>query len=185
MTATLESKPEVRRGLSSAEHRFPPWLLNTGFVFALAVAAACLILSSWYLFTFLKATNAAIEGLLQNAQQNPNLPTTVTQLGIVARTVMARFALLSCGVSVGMGFGFLGFALFLVGIKGEMDVEAQKENAQIKIARMAPGVFVIMCAVILIAICITFRTEYDFKGQESIQSVPQDLPVPRPSPDKP
>jgi hypothetical protein len=139
------------RGISSAtpapppEVRFPQALLNIGFGFALAVAAECLTLSAWYLFTFLQATNSGVESVLRNALQS-STPTSVIQLSILARTAMARFALLSCGVCVGMGFGFLGFALFLLGIKGEMDVEARHENAQIKAARMAPGVFVMLCA---------------------------------------
>jgi hypothetical protein len=165
----------------SSEVRFPQVLLNIGFLFALTVAAACLVMSSWYLFTFLEATNSGVESVLRTAQERPETPATVTQLGILARTAMARFALLSCGVSVGMGFGFLGFALFLLGIKGEMDVAAQSENAKIKIARMAPGVFVILCASVLIAVCITFRTEYEFKGAETTQTpAPPDVVPPAP-----
>ena len=148
-----------------SEARFPHALLNVGFGFALAVAAACLTLSAWYLFTFLQATNSGVESVLRSALQT-STPTSVIQLSILARTAMARFALLSCGVCVGMGFGFLGFALFLLGIKGEMDVEAQHENAQIKVARMAPGVFVILCATVLIGVCITFRTQYEWGGGE-------------------
>jgi hypothetical protein len=157
------------RGISSAtpapppEVRFPQALLNIGFGFALAVAAACLTLSAWYLFTFLQATNSGVESVLRSALQS-STPTSVIQLSILARTAMARFALLSCGVCVGMGFGFLGFALFLLGIKGEMDVEARHENAQIKAARMAPGVFVMLCATVLIGVCITFRTQYEWGG---------------------
>jgi len=147
--------------------RFPQRLLNLGFLFALTVAAACLVLSGAYLFVFLQATNSGVEDILRSALEEPRTPASVIQLGILARTAMASFALLSCGVCVGMGFGFLGFALFLLGIKGEMDVEAQHEKAQIKVARMAPGVFVILCATILIGVCVTFRTEYNFNGGET------------------
>jgi len=180
--------------LADPAPRFPQILLNTGFIFALVVAGACLTVSTWYLFTFLQATNSAIEGVLRTAQDRPETPATVTQLGILARTAMARFALLSCGVSVGMGFGFLGFALFLLGIKGEMEVSAQNEAANVKFARMAPGVFVILCASVLIAVCITFRTEYEFKGGETqskpdasvtVQGDPITLPAATPSAAKP
>ena len=147
---------------------FPQVLLNVGFICALLVAAACLVFSSWYLFTFLGATNAGIESLLQTALRDPNTSPGVIQLSILARTAMARFALLSCGVSVGMSFGFLGFALFLLGIKGEMDVSARHEDNRIKIARMAPGVFVILCATVLIGVCAaSFRAEYEFRGGET------------------
>lgn len=174
----------------SSEARFPQALLNVGFGFALAVAAACLTLSAWYLFTFLQATNSGVESVLRSALQT-STPTSVIQLSILARTAMARFALLSCGVCVGMGFGFLGFALFLLGIKGEMDVEAQHEKAQIKVARMAPGVFVILCATVLIGVCITFRTQYEWGGgepanaQSPAASAPDSLPKLAPGETKP
>jgi hypothetical protein len=177
-TELLEaSRASDQAPASLAQARFPQFLLNLGFVFALIVAAACLTMGSWYLFTFLQATNSAVEGVLRTAQERPETPATVTQLGILARTAMARFALLSCGVTVGMGFGFLGFALFLLGIKGEMEVDIKHDNAYAKIARMAPGVFVILCASVLIAVCITFRTEYEFSGAESTQTPPQARPA--------
>jgi hypothetical protein len=163
--------PAMRSSL--AEARFPQWLLNVGFCTALVIATVCLILSASYLFTFLQATNSGVETLLRNAL-NTSTPTSVIQLSILARTAMARFALLSCGVCVGMGFGFLGFALFLLGIKGEMDVEARHEQANVKIARMAPGVFVILCATILVALCVTFRTQYEWSAGETTE---QEQPV--------
>ena len=177
MSSTVEAlhRTAAQEGQKSGpdlEARFPQRLLNLGFLFALTVAAACLVLSGAYLFTFLRATNSGVEDILRSALAE-DTPANVIQLGILARTAMARFALLSCGVCVGMGFGFLGFALFLLGIKGEMDVEAQHERAQIKVARMAPGVFVILCATILIGVCITFRTEYNFNGQSTVVSTPR------------
>jgi len=190
-----ETSAEARESLGVApseatEARFPQALLNFGFGFALFLAAACLTLSGWYLFTFLQATNSGVENLLRSALDNSTSP-SVIQLSILARTAMARFALLSCGVCVGMGFGFLGFALFLLGIKGEMDVDAQHEKAQIKVARMAPGVFVILCATILIGVCVTFRTQYEWGGAEAggaqgqTGAAPSNLPKVFPSETKP
>jgi len=119
--------------------RFSQKMLDIGFGAALVLASLCLLMSAWYLFRFLSATNTGIAALLENPSAL-STDQTVLQLAINSRVVMTRFALLSCGVFVGMAFGFLGFALFLMGIKGEMDVSAQAESYTIKIARMSPGV---------------------------------------------
>jgi len=151
----------LRNGAADRATRFPQALLNVGFAFALVLAGACLLGSFWYLFSFLNAANTAVERLLTAAAEHPETSRpTVLYLSIVAKTGMTKYALLSCGVSVGMAFGFLGFALFLIGIKGEMDVEAKSEQYSLKLARLAPGVFVIFCAAVLIGVCVTQKVEY-------------------------
>ena len=194
-TLDTDSTDSLRIAHPPSDIRFPQTILNVGFAFALVLAASCLVVSGVYLFTFLRATNSGIEGVLRTAIEQPGVSADVVRLGILARTAMARFALLSCGVCVGMGFGFLGFGLFLLGIKGEMDVSAQHEQSQVKIARMAPGIFVILCATILIGVCITFRAEFDFGSGatnaatgESRQQTPQEssgLPIQSPGESKP
>jgi hypothetical protein len=141
---------------------FSQTILNIGFGVALVLAAACLALGAVYLYMFLKSTNAGIDQLLTNtANQVSN---EVLYIAINARLVMARVALLSCGVFVGMSFGFLGFALFLLGIKEEMNVDAGSEGYSVKIARMSPGVFVILCATILIGVCISRQTPFSYEN---------------------
>jgi hypothetical protein len=49
-------------------------------------------------------------------------------VAMTARLTMADVGLNSCGVFAGLSLGFLGFALFLLGIKGEMDVRASSER---------------------------------------------------------
>jgi hypothetical protein len=128
---------------------------------ALMLAAACLALSGMYLFHFLADTNSAVEGLVAEAKTR-QISEAVMELAINSRLAIARLALLSCGVFVGMSFGFLGFALFLIGIKGEMDVQGKTEQVSVKIARMSPGVFVLFVASILIGICVTHSTSFEF-----------------------
>lgn len=148
--------------------RFSRRILNAGFVVALVLAAICLLASIVYLASFLYSTQAAIDSMIEKASST-NVNFNILELAINARMVTARIALLSCGITVGMSFGFLGFALFLIGVEGEMDVEAQQEEYRVKIARMAPGVFVILCATALIAICATRSTPFSYTRTPSEQ----------------
>lgn len=129
-------------------------------------------MSGIYLFKFLNTTSVGIEQLLQNASsglQRETLP-----IAINARLVMARVGLLSCGVLVGLSFGFLGFGLFLLGVRKEMDVAAQYENYQLKLARVSPGVLVIICATILIGVCVTHVTPFSY-GTAEVRPAPTEI----------
>jgi hypothetical protein len=151
--------------LPPASNVFPPWLLNTGFIFALILAFICLAASVWYLSYFLISTSNGVEAILSNPDAALNASQARFELAIQARTVMARLALLSCGTFVGMSLAFLGFALFLLGVKGEMDAEGAVESYSVKLARLSPGVFVILCASILIGVCSTQRIRFDYERQ--------------------
>lgn len=152
------------------EGRFSQKVLNAGFFAALVLAGVCLVGSMVYLASFLYSTQAAMDDILTKAATT-NVNFYLVELAVNARMVTARIALLSCGITVGMSFGFLGFALFLIGVKGEMDVEAQNEKYSVKIARMAPGGFVILCAVVLIAVCVTRSTPFSYTRTPAPQQV--------------
>ena len=84
----------------------------------------------------------------------------------VSLTAERRLSLLSTGIFVAMSFGFLGFALFLIQAKGDVDVDLEKtanesgSSYKLKLARLSPGLFVILCATVIIIVCVTFRIEY-------------------------
>lgn len=164
---------------AAPESKFSEKLLNVGFGFALVLAILCLVFSALYLNSFLNSTTNAIEGLVNSANANPALQHNLS-VTINARLVITRVALQSCGVFVGMAFGFLGFALFLIGIKGEIRMAAGLENSRVKIARMSPGVFVILCSVVLIAVCVSRATPFSYENTEfapaSQQTSDQSLP---------
>jgi hypothetical protein len=167
---TSRSSDTPRVPESAARPLFSPKLLDIGFATALVLALACLALSGLYLFRFLTIANDGIERSVQTAITS-GATETVQQLAINARIVMARLALLSCGAFVGMAFGFLGFGLFLLGVKGEMDVKGETGPYQLTVARMTPGVFVILCASILIGICVTRETPFDFSHEQRREPV--------------
>lgn len=176
--AESEKKGRASRGAS--------WALNVGFVFAFLLAALCLVASALYLFQFLQeTTHGGIQELTTTAS-NVAVSDTTAQLAIQARTVIARIVLLSCGVFAGLSFGFLGFGLFLMGIKGEIGVEAQAETHQLKIARLAPGAFVILVAAVLIGVCATRETPFIYKNIEStsLPEIGNPQQKPRPGPDQ-
>ncbi|QDU05702.1 hypothetical protein V6x_54430 [Gimesia chilikensis] len=181
--------------------RFTRKILDFGFLTGVVIAGISLILSAVYLYCFLWTTSSSIkmqldkyklieEGSAEIAKQQA----FILELAINSEMVIARIALISCGVFVGMSFGFLGFSLFLIGVRGEMDVSAQTEKIQVKVARMSPGVFVITSSVILIAVCVNRETPFKYlreQGNSSSQSSNSSgnlglkhgvIPAPKPGP---
>jgi len=110
-----------------------------------------------------------IDGLLARAG-TPGATEVLIQLGINAALVSARLALLSCGVFVAMAFGFLGFGLFLIGVKGEIEASGSTETFGFKVARMSPGVFVMTATLLLVGVCVTHRTPFDYRMEQAAPS---------------
>jgi hypothetical protein len=138
---------------------FPQKVLNIGFIAALALAGTTLVVGAFYLFFFLVKTSASVETLMTAARESKLAPDDL-KIAVSAQLVIAKVALLSCAILVGMAFGFLGFSLFLIGIRAEMDVEASKEGSQVKLARLSPGVLVIVCAAVMISVAATHPTPF-------------------------
>ena len=182
-------QPPAKSQLSSLESgvKFPQTLLNTGFGFALFLSAACLFLSAYYLYSFLMATNSGLETFIERA--GVGLEPATLEVAIQGRLGMARLALTSCGIFVGVSFGFLGFALFLLGIRKETDASAEYENFQVKFARLSPGLLIIICATVLIGICVTREIEFGYSISEERPTPSNNLnanttttPSPKPPP---
>jgi hypothetical protein len=82
-----------------------------------------------------------------------------------------------------MAFGFLGFALFLLGIGGSIDAEAAGGAAvRIQVAKISPGAFVMLCAAILVGLCATTTVPLDFtlepaeQGPQGAGNEPRETP---------
>jgi hypothetical protein len=177
----------AKRGVSCrTENLFSSKLLNRSFSLGLLLSVLCFVSAVGYLFYFLITTNSALDKFLKTP---PQTPLTGDYLGDVlfAKMFMARISLFACGAFIGLAFGFLGFSLFLLGFKGEMNVEATMEKASVKVARMTPGVFVMLCSAILIGICVTKKPEMSInRGYEKpvgkSKNLNQSDEVPLPSP---
>lgn len=159
---SVASEQAEPTAVGSGEGSFSQKILNVGFAAALVLAAMCLAMGAFYLYTFLRSTNAGIDQVLGNMVSR--VPGDVLYMSINGRLVMARVALMSCGIFVGMSFGFLGFALFLVGAKGEINAAGSFESYSVKIARMSPGVFVLLCATVLIGVCVSRSTPFSYQA---------------------
>ncbi|HEV2707772.1 MAG TPA: hypothetical protein VGV59_17770 [Pyrinomonadaceae bacterium] len=164
LTSSVEARKDSAKSVAEKNDssNISGYLLSIGFGIALVIAISCLAMSGLYLFRYLDSTGSGIDTLIKNTGTSSDV--NILSVSIAGRLQMARFTLLSCGAFAGLSFGFLGFALFLIGIKEEMDVEAQSENYRVKFARMSPGALVILIAAVLIGVCITrplsFGTEY-------------------------
>lgn len=146
--------------------RVPQAFLNAGFVFALVLAAACLLLSALYLFTFLRTTVTGIEPMAESLRTQPG----ALEVLINGRLVTTRLSLLSCGIFVGIAFGFLGFGLCLLGIKESIDVDVESDSYRARFARMSPGVLIIVCSSVLTGFCATRETPFWYEKAISTQS---------------
>lgn len=142
--------------------KFSPWILNLGFLFALIIAAICFVFSARYLDTYLSITSNSVDTIIQETAGQP----VAMQLALAARLAVAKYSLSSCGVVAGLAFGFLGLALFLLGIKGNMDAGGTYDKSSIQLGRVAPGTFVLICATILIGVSITHRI--DFSSEQAL-----------------
>lgn len=154
--------------------RFSSRLLGIGFVTGLALALACLALSSYYLFSFEQHANSAVtKALEQTTRGQTTNQIHATQFALGVHMYMAKVLLLSCGIFAGVSFGFLGFCLFLIGVEGT--VEAQLEGGaalRLNVAKLAPGAFVIVCSAVLIGVCATGVAATQVTARNPV-SVPQ------------
>lgn len=156
---------------------FSKKLLDLGFATALVLAFACLLITAVYLFTFLRNTNTSVENLLDRATKS-QISQPLVETAIFTRLATTRITFLSCGVFVGMSFGFLGFGLFLMGIKEEMDVSGSAADYKVRISRMSPGCFVLLASIVLIGFCIAHQMPFDY--QRGVSNPLQESPSPSP-----
>lgn len=130
--------------------------LRVGFYAGVLLAFACLLLCLRYFFLYESHTNAVITLALEASNRGGLTDTQqwATQLVLEAHMYTARVLLLSCGVLAGTGFGFLGFALFLIGIDGSVDATATGPGGiKLTATHVAPGAFVLLCSAVLIGVC--------------------------------
>jgi hypothetical protein len=138
-------------------------IVNVGFVTALVLAIACLVMSGAYAFKFQSNAESLVMQILRS--DPAALADGHFQLFTFAQAYLSRVLLLSCGVFVGMAFGFLGFALFLLGVNGDIAAEGQAQGTSLKVSRLAPGAFVIACSAILVGVCATRPVVFDYNEQ--------------------
>jgi hypothetical protein len=185
MAAVIQSEPDgcavalpaervtpVARSKRPAE-TLSQHLLIYSFFAAVLLAMAGFCVMAIYLFRYLDHAFAAFD---DDAMRNFAVMEPVhLQDILLARAGLWKFILQSCGIICGAAFGFLGFALFLIGVKGDMDASYDDSQHKVQLSRMAPGTFVILMASILVALCSTTKVDLIFGAVESGQTAEPDI----------
>lgn len=98
-------------------------------------------------------------------------------VGDIALTAERRLQFLSTAIFVGMCFGFLGFALFLIQAEGDTDAEVSVGDYKLKFARLSPGLFVIVCATVIIVVAVTFRIKFSTETEQYVGAPEPNAPT--------
>lgn len=134
-------------------------ILNVGFVVALVLAAIAFVMAGWYLTDFAGSTHQVVRDTLATAHAGkPLAPANLELLqdGLVMQGYLARVLLVSCGLFIALSFGFLGFALFLVGASGQSNLTAEHGSGmKLSLSNLAPGTIAIIAATVLAGLCTT------------------------------
>ncbi len=151
--------------------KFSQRILNIGFLGALVLAAIAFLAAGAYLLKFAGSTQEVVTQMMSAGQTGSidrgNIE--LLQNGLTIHAYLARVLLVSCGMFVALAFGFLGFALFLVGATGQSDAAASGQGYQVTLTNLAPGSIAIIGAVVLAGICVTryMPVEFSFSGGSS------------------
>lgn len=102
----------------------------------------------------------------------PDPASVQNELQLLSITTDRRLQLLSTAMFIAMAFGFLGFGLFLIQAKGDVEAEGGFKDYKFKFANLSPGLFVILCSTVIIIFSATFKIGYDFtkSSKESQQA---------------
>jgi hypothetical protein len=148
---------------------FPQHILNFGFYVGLILAGLSLVATIIYLGMFLHSTSSGIETIIKYDGTDKNSWLT-KDIAIKSRLYMGSLCLVSCGIMVGLAFGFLGFGLFLIGVRDVMDAEGSATDFKVKLANISPGLLLLLCATLLIGFCATHQTPFQLNVTAPLES---------------
>jgi len=150
-------------------------VFDRGVRWAIAIAGVSLFASLLYLFWFQVRADAALTELtarvVTSEQSTALLPSAMN-----FRTATVRYTLLSTGVCVGVAVGFLGFALFLIGARGDTTAEVSGTESRLaaRLTHLSPGALVMVASVVLVGVCatrpVTVSTHTRIGGDEGGQA---------------
>ncbi len=103
---------------------------------------------------------------------------SLNNLGFWTVSIVAMYKVAS--LLVGLGFGYMGYRLFLAGIERPAgDLEASAGSRTVKLSRAAPGTFFALfgAAVIAATIFQGFDVELPGAARKALQSLPEDPPM--------
>jgi len=135
------------------------WQLAVG----VALAVLCLILAVGHLIWFMwqvDSTNRTCSNIIERMGEPASggkVPgAAVIRFGMSSSIELSQVSLASVGIMVGLAFGFLGFALFIMNITGAAKLTGGVEGTWSgSIENAAPGLVVLVVAAFLIGVCIS------------------------------
>jgi hypothetical protein len=141
------------------------WELIAGLIISTACLAGALGQLFWFMWQA-KDTLVKLQDLLDKLMEGlpkadkPTFPEAkILRFSVAATISLMRVSLLSSGIMVGVAFGFLGFALFVMGITDAANLNLGVQASQLVLEHAAPGLIVLVVAAVLIAVCVTQRIE--------------------------
>ena len=97
---------------------------------------------------------------------------SLNNLGFWAVSIVAMYKVAS--LLVGLGFGYMGYRLFLAGIERSAgDLEASAGSKTFKLSRAAPGTFFALFGAAVIAATIFQGFDVELPGAAGIRSFPE------------
>jgi hypothetical protein len=146
-------------------------MIRYGFYAGLGLATMCLIFTIVYISLYSHSLESSFEGHMGAFLWEDN--TNTLACVVIARTALNKTLLQSCGVVGGIAFGFVGFSLFLLGVKGSVDAAGGFSGTTFSFKRLAPGTLIILAAMVLIGISENHAIPLNLAPQGSSTGVPQ------------
>jgi hypothetical protein len=132
-------------------------MIKYGFYAGLVLATVCLVFTiayiSFYSYSLEQSYERHVPAYL--GENNPDILTCI----MLGRTALNKALLQSCGVVGGIAFGFVGFSLFLLGVKGTTDGSGNAAGYSFTFKRLAPGSLVVLAAIVLIGVSANHKIE--------------------------
>ena len=142
-----------------AQPNFSRRTMDIGFLSALVLAAVAFLMAGWYLSRFADSAQGIttmVVGVAQGGKPISAVGLELMQNSLGIHAYIARVLLVSCGMFVALAFGFLGFALFLVGAASTSDIAAEGVGGfKVSAFSLAPGTVALIAASVLAGICVT------------------------------
>lgn len=150
----MPESQEVGPAANTPQHQLkkPDAFLDFIYKGAMLIGCLSLLFSAGYLFYYLF--------------KSPS-PDQIRLETMVAFNAERRMALISTAFAIAMSFGFIGFALFIIDAKGDIEGSAELPSASFKVAKMSPGIFAILCATVIIIICAKIKINYSVEAEQT------------------
>jgi hypothetical protein len=149
--------------------------LVLGVVLASVCLLAALIQLGWFMYQ-VGGTMDTMSKLIADLIKDPSQNAATLRYAVAARIALMHQSLVASGVMVGVAFGFVGFALFVMGITGTAEIEGKTPSYSLALKNAAPGLVLLVVAAGLIAVCVIQRVAVDYTPSPQPSGVSPEAP---------